>query len=351
MLTRSRSDTMPSHTDTHQSSSSSSPSVSDSQTPPHITFIHEAQHLPPFTGDSHESVHSFLQRVDEECTRRLAHSDKERLSILKSRISYEPHSIAGMLVHSDKFTSLSSYDEFSSQFRDHFQSHSHLGASHSLHKVSKAILQHARSHSNPFRAENIASSLSSELVTQLESSDWFSGDSLPKDDLKRLLAYLLFTTFLDNANFQIASTINFKKHDYVYDVCKIISEKQPVTSQPVTSHPVHALTQNSPELSSVTHRGRSHNRSHSPRRFHSRSHSRSRRAFCSRCKCPGHYSDTCRVVLDSRGKRPYNSHQFCSFHNRVGHSLQDCRQYNAQLHVSDVTPSKNEYRSSQASPS
>ncbi len=93
---------------------------------------------------------------------------------------------------------------------------------HFLLKLSKSISQYVRSHTNPYKAENIASFLSSELIAQLQDLNWFTCDSLLKDELKRLIAYLLFTTFLDASYFQVASEVEFNKTDYIYDVCCVL---------------------------------------------------------------------------------------------------------------------------------
>ncbi len=121
---------------------------------PHITFIHESHHLPDFSGTGTETVHQFIQRIEEDCSRRAAISDKEKkISILKSRICHEPSSLAGLLVKSERFASLTTYDDFTIHLRNHFQSHSKYVATHSLLKLSKSISQHFRSHTNPYQTE------------------------------------------------------------------------------------------------------------------------------------------------------------------------------------------------------
>ncbi len=60
--------------------------------------------------------------------------------------------------------------------------------------------------------------------------------------MKRLIAYILFTSFLDAPNFQVTSDIEFHKSDYIY-ICKLISDKRPLP----TSEPVQALGASSPD--------------------------------------------------------------------------------------------------------
>ena len=73
---------------------------------PQVTLISESVSIPPFTGVGAESIHQFIRRVGEECTRRNAHADAEKLAILKSRICHDPSSLAGKLVKFDQFLSL-----------------------------------------------------------------------------------------------------------------------------------------------------------------------------------------------------------------------------------------------------
>ena len=49
-----------------------------------VTLISDNVSIPPFSGTNSESVHAFVRRVADECTRRSAHSDAEKLAILKS---------------------------------------------------------------------------------------------------------------------------------------------------------------------------------------------------------------------------------------------------------------------------
>ena len=65
---------------------------------------------------------------------------KERLSILKSCISYDDHSTAGLLIRSDKFKSITAYAEFTAELTIYLQSHSTLGATHSILKISFSLM-------------------------------------------------------------------------------------------------------------------------------------------------------------------------------------------------------------------
>ena len=324
-----------------------------------VTLISENISIPPFTGTASESVHSFIRRVTDECTRRSATNDAEKLAILKSRICYDSSSLAGKLVKSDKFLSFTAFDVFTAALISHFSSHSKLGATHSFLKVSQTLTSLSRTTQDVYRAENVASSLSSELVDQLKSSDWFDNDGkMSAENFKRLMSYLLFTVQLDQATFSVASDIEFKKDDYLYDVCKRISEKAPPTAQPVSaaqSQPA-APAKLLPAPHVMTHipnpsRGRS-----SSRRSDSRPRSGSRSSYsrrrnphvtCHRCGIKGHTRPDCTVILDSQGNSSFNPNAFCSLHNKRGHSLEDCRLYQYQLQVeSSAQPSGNASRHS-----
>ena len=75
--------------------------MSNDQSPriptPQVTLISDNVSIPPFSGTNSESVHAFVRRVEDECTRRSAHCD-EKLAILKSRICHDPSSLAGKLI-------------------------------------------------------------------------------------------------------------------------------------------------------------------------------------------------------------------------------------------------------------
>ena len=322
-----------------------------------VTLISESTIIPPFTGAGNESVHQFIRRINEECTRRSAHSDAEKLAILKSRVCFDQSSLAGKLVKSDKFLSLTSYNEFTEALLSHFSSHSSLGATHSLIKVARSLTHLARTTSDVFKAENTASSLSSELTDQLKSSNWFEGDKLSSSNFQRLMSYLLFVVQLDPTTFAIASDIEFKEKDFIYDVCKQISEKSPhdLQSQSVSivqTPPTPAAALNDPSCTSPQPSVRSHSRARSSSRSsyrpqpRQRSHSRSsRNVTCHRCGLKGHVAQYCRVVLDDHGRAQYNYHAFCSLHNKRGHSLAECRLYQQQLSPSPQ-PSGNASRPS-----
>ena len=333
-------------------------------TPPpsqNITFIHEPSNVPNFSGNSHESVSDFLSRIQDECVRRSATTDSEKLAILRSRISFERSSPAATLCKSDRFSSISSFSTFVTEFRRHFQGHSQSGVSHSFIKLAQNIVSHSRSYSDPYLAENTASALSAELFSQLNDSSWVSGDSISATDFQRLLAYLLFNSFLDLPTFQVSSDVAFSKGDYLYDVCRKISDKKPLSPpQPVLAVSTPSSPPSPPSLPRQTpfsssrptyprHRSSSrdsHSRSHSHSRY--RSSSRRRDAVCPRCQLSGHFLRECRVKLDPSGNHQYDPAAFCTFHQRRGHSLANCRQRQAN---DGSHPSGNSARHFPASPS
>lgn len=89
---------------------------------PQVTLISDNESIPPFFGTGSESVHAFVHRVAEECTRHSAHIDAEKLVIFNH--ASEPSSLAGKLEKCDKFLGFTTYDEFSTTLVKHFSSHS-----------------------------------------------------------------------------------------------------------------------------------------------------------------------------------------------------------------------------------
>ena len=335
--------------------STSPPSITmtDNTAPasPQVTLISDNVTLPNFSGNGSESVHAFVRRISEECTRRNARTDAERLAILKSRICHDQSSLAGKLVKTDKFLSFTTFDGFTTALVSHFAGHSKLGATHSFLKVAQTITHITRSTADVYKAENIASSLSAELTEQLKSSNWIDADdNIKSDDFKRLISYFLFVLQLDSTTFSVASDIEFVKDDFLYDVCKKITEKSPPTAQPVS------IIQQPPQSPAPHHSGHPpHSQTHSPSRSRSkarnqgqhryyRSRSRTtRNVTCHRCGIKGHVSTNCRVLLDDKGQSNFNPDAYCSFHKKPGHTLSDCRAYNSQQ--PSYPPSGNEQRS------
>ena len=113
------------------------------QNAPQVTLINDSVTIPPFSGTGSESVHTFVRRITEECTRRSARSDAEKLAILQSRICHEPSSVAGKLVKTDKFLSFTSYAEFTDALTSHFAGHSKLGATHSAQNCPDSYPHHS----------------------------------------------------------------------------------------------------------------------------------------------------------------------------------------------------------------
>lgn len=303
------------------------------QPAPQVTLLSDPVTIPPFSGSGSESIHAFIRRVEEECTRRAVHTDPEKLAILKSRICQDPSSLAGKLVKTDKFLSFTTFSAFTTALTSHFAGHSKLGATHSLLKVAQTLTHITRSTSDVYKAENIASSLSNELTLQLKSSSWVdSNNKIDADDFKRLLSYFLFVTQLDTSTFAVASDIEFKKDDYLYDVCKKISEKAPPPALPVSAAQASPVNSSG---SSQRHHGHSPSRSRSqpraPRFQHSRprSKSRNRDVTCHRCGLRGHVLQFCHVALNDQGKPQFDPEAYCTFHNRPGHKLTECRAYQA----------------------
>ena len=331
---------------------------------PQVTLINDSVTIPPFSGTGSESVHTFVRRITEECTRRSARSDAEKLAILQSRICHEPSSVAGKLVKTDKFLSFTSYAEFTDALTSHFAGHSKLGATHSLLKTAQTLTHITRSTCDVYKAENVASSLSTELLQQLKSSQWIdANDNIKANDFKRLMSYFLFVAQLDSQTFNVASDIEFKKDDFLYDVCKKITEKAPPVAQPASvtqSVPHSSFAQNSSSSQNSRHhsppRARSTSRGFRTSHFRPRSKSRNRNVACHRCGLKGHISTYCRVVLDDQGQAQFNRDAYCSFHNRAGHTLAACRAYQAQQHQAlpqqpvSHPPSGNVQRPSQPPP-
>lgn len=323
---------------------------------PQVTLISDSVSIPPFSGIGSETIHAFIRRVDEECTRRNAHTNAEKLAILKSRICHEPTSLAGKLVKCDKFLSFTTYADFSAALVSHFSGHSKLGATHSFLKIAQTLTSMARSTHDVYRAENVASSLSAELTEQLIASQCFDDHGkISSNEFKRLMSYLLFLVQLDSPTFKLASDIKFNHRQFLYDLCKQISEKSPPTPQPVSvvqSPPIlpvqpppgshsHVPPPRSPSpISRSRPSSRSYHRSQS--RHHSSSRN-SRPTSCYRCGIKGHSASQCRVVLDDQGRHQFNPDAFCSLHNKHGHSLAECRLYQYQL-SSHSQPSGNAAR-------
>ena len=86
-----------------------------------------------------------------------------------------------------------------------------------------------------YKAENIASSLSAELTDQMKSSQWIDADGkISSTDFKRHMSYFLFLVQHDSPTFTVASDIKFSEEDFLYDLCKKLSEKLPPVPQPVS---------------------------------------------------------------------------------------------------------------------
>ena len=310
--------------------------MSNDQSPrtptPQVTLISDNVSIPPFSGINSESVHAFVRRVADECTRRLAHSDAEKFAILKSRICHDLSSLTGK-IKTDKFLSFSTYDELTTALISHFSGHSKLGATHFFLKIAQTLTNIARSTHDVYKAKNIASSLSAELIDQMKSSQWIDTDGkISSTDFKRPRSYFLFLVQLDSPTFT-----KFSKEDFLYDLCKKISEKSPPVPQPVS------LAQSPLSLAKTPffqYQGSSPHSSSPPSNTHfSRSDYRSlfrdsRNVTCYRCGLKGHVSAHCRLMLDERGYHKFNRDAFCSLHNRRGHSLDECRLYQQQMQPS-----------------
>lgn len=334
---------------------------------PQVTLIPDTVSFPAFTGDGSESVHDFVRRVQDECTRRSVISEDAKLAVIKSRISFEPTSLAGRLAKSDKFLQFTKLEDFTNELKKHFAGHSKLGATHSLLKVAQSTTQVIRSVPDVFKAENFASSLAAELVTQLKDSSWFEEDKMTDEKFQRIMSYFLFILQLDPSTFAVASKVEFSPSDFIYDICKKILEKSPPVTRPVhlaqTPHqqrPPHNPPFPSQHADSQGHaRGRSSSRQFTPqqRSFRQASsrprsqsrYSRDRNSTCHRCGLRGHIASFCRVSLDENGFPQFDPDAFCSLHNRRGHSLADCRLHKQQQLASrqSGSPSGNGLRHSQ----
>ncbi|MPC42804.1 hypothetical protein E2C01_036436 [Portunus trituberculatus] len=151
---------------------------------------------------------------------------------------YQPAVVSGHVAHPSRFsTSTKTLPQPSSRTSQ---------ATHSFLKVASSLTYLTRTTADVYKAENVASSLSAELTDQLKSSQWFNGDGmLSSANFKRLMSYLLFVVQLDSPTFAIASDIEFTEKDFLYDVCKKISEKSPPAPQSVSVaqfNRQHALT-------------------------------------------------------------------------------------------------------------
>ena len=364
MITRSQQRVLLSRTMAPAGETSQAPQTSQAH---QVTLIPDTVSFPAFTGDGSESVHDFVRRVQDECTRRGVVSEDAKLAVIKSRISFEPTSLAGRLAKSDKFLQFTKLDDFAAELKKHFSGHSKLGATHSLLKVAQSATQVIRSVPDVFTAENFASSLAAELVTQLKDTTWFEDDKMTTDKFQRIMSYFLFILQLDPPTFAVASKVEFTPPDFIYDICKKILEKAPPVTKPVhlaqTPHqqgpshspsypPQHAVSQGhargrSPSRQSSSHQSSFRQSSSRPRSL-SR-YSRDRNSTCHRCGLRGHIASFCRVSLDENGFSQFDPDAFCSLHNRRGHSLADCRLYKQQVASRQSgSPSGNGPRRSQA---
>ncbi len=327
------------------STSQASTSQANNTTTPQVTLISENVSIPPFTGTGTESVQAFIRRINEECTRRSSTTDEGKISVLKSRICSEPNSLAWKLVKSDKFLSLKTYDDFTNALTNHFASHSKLGVSHSFLKIAQTLSYITRSTPDVYSAENIACSLSSELIEQLQISQWTDeNNNISSETLKRIIAYLIFLVQLEPNLFRIASEIKFNKGDFVYDLCRQMAEKAPPTATLVTvtqstssAHP-QWQSESRPQRQSESHPdahqthphhsrpSRPQSRNHSHGRNYHRSNSRgSQNIICYRCNRPGHFASQCRTQSTEQGVAQYNPDAFCEYHNKPGHYTSECR--------------------------
>ena len=311
------------------------------------TLFHESVNIPNFTGAGPETVHHFIQRINEECIRRSATSDSQKLSVLKSRISCDISSHAGQMLRSGKFEEIEDYQTYVTELRNHFQGHSKLGVEHQLITASRRIKQ--TTYTDPYGSENAATALSASMLDRLKDSEWVTDGMMTLKDVRLLMGYLMYTGFLDQDCLKIASEIPFSKTDNLFDLSKKICEKRPeivpgahpilVAKETVPPPPPTASSSSPSRQSRPFSRSRNFSRgrrqSPSPsnsrsRHENNRSKSRRRNVQCDRCKLPGHVKIDCRVVLDSNGKSTYNPNAYCTHHNRVGHTLQDCRSFKSE---------------------
>ena len=171
-------------------------------------------------------------------------------------------------------------------------------------------------------------------------------------NFQRIMSYFLFILQLDPPTFAVASKVEFSPTDFIYDICKKISEKAPPAAKPIhlaQPPPSQRLSHTPaypPSYSPQSVDGQGHARGRSPSRHsHSQSrsfrqstnrprsqsrYSRDRNATCHRCGLRGHIAQFCRVSLDKYGAPQFDPEAFCTLHNRRGHSLADCRLHKLQ---------------------
>ena len=122
-----------------------------------------------------------------------------------------------------------------------------------------------------------------------------------------------------------ASDFEFTKSKSLYDVCKHINDKKPLTDSQANQK-IDKTQLSSPPSQTLT-RGRTHLRQNHSHTHNICARSTSRNIFCSYCHLKGNHISMCNVHLDSRGHNAFDPKEFCSFHNRTGHTLQRCCHY------------------------
>ena len=344
-----------------------------------ITWVKEDVDHPKFTGKGVETLYDFFRRVDEEILRRKIVDDKEKIAVLKNRVTTDEENEVFLTLKIPVLCQEVNYDKFKKGLSQALGHSKEKGLFHVIAKHTEEVIKsHAFSRATPSLVKGYEAAR--EICENIRGSPWVDkDDKMEMKQLEHVLTAIFFSLRIDPELRDAVRVYDFDPNTNISTIItqarahkqsfRNIEEKaySTYTSGRYMKEPVRAVTQgvaqgpsrNSEHSRRPHHRGRSTSRRRqTPNRgrsgsrsvspsWRSRNRSFSRRRpdiTCDRCRLKGHKSVDCRVRLDENGKAYFNPNQYCTYHKRIGHNIETCYKYKQTQSGEDRRSSSNERR-------
>lgn len=158
-----------------------------------FTWVKEDIDHPKFTGTGHETLYDFFRRVDDKILRRKIEDDKEKIAVLKSRVTSEETNEVFLALKFPSLRDEGNYEKFKKGLSEALGVSKEKGLFHVIAKHTEDVIK-AHGITQAASALVKGGDAAREICENIRGSSWVDGDDAVKlDKIELILAAIFFS--------------------------------------------------------------------------------------------------------------------------------------------------------------
>lgn len=302
------------------------------------SVITSTANVPKFSGDPDSiDLRQYIKRIDTLIKTKGVTEDNLKIECFKEHIDAVKGTARHVIAYSH-LDNITTYDEYISNFKKHFQTKS----DHDPIRAMVKYLKTAPGPNEPYTAFiSRLDAQAKDIETIFETSDWADKTDTKKITLKNMALVMMLGQIV-NASKGVIQERLYKdiKSDIQLGQVDCLLKGYAEIPQSCSAHVLTANTHRqgrsqSRGRSSTPHRGRSPSRQrnmiecYSCHKFGHSAKECYANVICANCQYRGHRDSACR------------NPPWCTYHNKIGHRTSDCRARNPNFSKGQIDQSQN----------